>query len=223
MARPVQVPAGPMRELLARDPLRRRAAARRMASAPESLREPLVTALGDAEEGIREAAAEALATLGDEGAVEALSWALADRSPCVRAACAAALGSLAPAGSAGRLRELLRDESWLVRHAATRALGKSGDPSVVPDVLRAIKASPGISELVAAPALAGLGAAAVEALLQGLDDPDERVREAVIRALGSLDDPRAIDPLVRLAHDGNERVRFLASQAVRRLTSSETM
>ena len=56
--------------------------------------EPLIAALGDADEGVRKAAAEALGQIGDARAVEPLIGALKGRDDRVRKAAAGALEAL---------------------------------------------------------------------------------------------------------------------------------
>jgi HEAT repeat protein len=55
----------------------------------------------------------------------------------------------------------------------------------------------------AAEALGMVGAPAVDCLIAALGEPDQTVRDSIVRYLGSIGDPRAVEPLgVALKHAG---------------------
>ena len=84
--------------------------------------EPLIAALKDENEYVRQAAAEVLGKIGDARAVEPLIAALKDESFSVRAAAARALGEIKDPRAVEPLIAALKDESFSVRRAAAEAL-----------------------------------------------------------------------------------------------------
>ena len=91
----------------------------------------LIQALGDWDEDVCRAAAEALGAIGDPQAVPALIQALGDGWDDVRRAAAEALVKIGtPAVPA--LIQALGHRYSAVRRAAARALGELGDPQAVP-------------------------------------------------------------------------------------------
>jgi HEAT repeat protein len=137
--------------------------------------------------GVREAAADALGTLGDVRAVDPLIAALGDGDGGVRWAAANALG-------------ILEDDRAL--EPLILALEQRHD-----DELR----------LVAASALGELGdARAVDPLLAALGDPATQVRLEAINSLPmvALTDQRIVDALVPLADDADPDLRLRALAAL---------
>jgi HEAT repeat protein len=59
--------------------------------------------------------------------------------------------------------------------------------------------------------------AVVDALIQTLGDPDERVRWEAAWTLGRIGDPRAVEPLIQALGDPDERVRLGAALALGRI------
>lgn len=84
--------------------------------------EPLLKAMRDRDEEIREIAATVLGEIGDRKALLPLIQALVDDNGAVRAAAATALGKLGDAQAAEALTVALHDEHDSVRSAATQAL-----------------------------------------------------------------------------------------------------
>ena len=160
---------------------------------------------------VREAASDALGTLGDKRAVKSLVGALGDEYWPVRRAAAEALGKLGDTRAVEPLLAALEAEvthragaavpvrfghtdfpglpdSWMVRREIAIALGKLGDTRAVG-------------------ALAGL-----------LRDDRSWVRRYAAEALGQLGDARAVDPLRGALTDGDSSVRASAAAALDRLS-----
>lgn len=76
-----------------------------------------------------------LGLIGDEKAVGLLTTFLKDPEPAVRASAAGALGNFRKKEIATILMEYLSDPNERVRAAVVNALGKSGDPSVIDNLL----------------------------------------------------------------------------------------
>ncbi len=144
----------------------------------------VVACLADADVGVKVAACEALARLGDPSAVPALFPLLAEESPRVTQAATEALQALGgPRAQEGAL-EASRSGSPNVRRAAIRILAYFG------------------------------WGAAVDALLSASADPDERVRDAAINGLPYIEDPRALQGLLDLARGPDARARGVAMRAL---------
>lgn len=165
---------------------RRAAVALAQRPAAEGVVDPLRTAvLEDPDPDVRQFAVEALATHGDDAVREAVEAAASDSNPWVRAEAVVTLDSLDREESLPVLEWLLEDDHPAVRRNAMISLYKA------------------------------CGDEAVETLLDGLSDPDERVREWAAELLGGTDDDRAREELTRTAkNDENDFVRATAKRAL---------
>jgi HEAT repeat protein len=172
--------------------------------------EALMGALtGDQYSGIRWKAAEALGKIGAP-AVPALIGALKNPDEDIRWKAAIVLGEIGDARAIGPLVDLLGDEDRFVRSRTAYALGMIGPPAVID--LRNALVDAGVQKRRAAAAALGTipDPAAVDALLQGLDDPSDEVRQEVIAAL-SRQGEAAFDPLIAaLGGPGQKRVEGAA-------------
>jgi HEAT repeat protein len=155
----------------------------------------LVPLLSHPEARVRGAAAEALGRSpggGDRLARELGGGAV--RPEVVRAA--GALGRTACAA----LTPLLHDADAAIRAAAAQALGRCADPGVAHDIaeVAAGEQDPGVCRALYR-ALGRIGGeAAVEVLIEALDDADRETRLTVIEALGSTGSRHAIPYLGRM-------------------------
>ncbi len=89
--------------------------------------------------GVRQAAAQALGSLGGAEAAGILARALKQKDPKVRRSAAEALGKVKPEHSGKPLLAALRDPSDLVRAAAVASLGKSRVKGALPVLARAAR------------------------------------------------------------------------------------
>lgn len=139
--------------------------------------------LGDGDGEVRARACEALARLGETSAVPALFEALGDRNPRVALAAAGAIQALHTAETP----------------ALTLAALEHGTPDVRRQVLRII---------------AYLGfAEAFEPVRAATADPDRRIAEVAIAALGASADPRADAALAELASSPEGALRAATMRA----------
>ncbi len=155
----------------------------------------LCDALEDENTHVCVAAAQALGRVGGARAVSALCHVLGGRNTEVCVAAAEALGRIGDVQAVGSLATQMSDvrgENRQSRRAAARALEKIGVPK---DPI--VQAWSAVTEEDWATA-ASLGAAAVEPLCAALRDRayDGRARSAAAQALGTIGDPRAVDPLL---------------------------
>jgi HEAT repeat protein len=209
-----------------------------------SVIEPLVEALGDSDDITAQTAAEALgrrhdalphllrallafhgATRGgacyalsflhDSSATDQLARILAvDPDPVVRRAAATALGRIERPESSKALLGCLADAE--VGHAAASALARLSVPPIRELVALLDEGVPA-QRRVAAIALGQLAAFdVVDALLNALHDDDPDVRAAIIDALGRQRSGRALQPLLAVLGDEEER-GALRARAVRAL------
>ena len=109
-----------------------------------------------------------------------------------------------------------------IRLKAAQALGHVGDDRAVAPLLAAhFDVSWSVHEAAGA-ALAQIGAAAVEPLLNALEDNNREVRVNAARALAEIGDDRAVAPLTALLADDHERVRQEAAEALKTLEAKRT-
>jgi HEAT repeat protein len=190
--------------------------------------EPLVTALNDENEAVRERAAIVLGELGDARAVEPLIAALNDKNEFVRWRAITALGQLEDAHAVEPLIAALGDKNIYVRLRAyvesevAKALGQLGNNAVVP-LIAALRDKDRSVRWTAAKALGQLGdPRAVEPLIATLSD---RWNIPIVAwALGQLGDTRAVEPLIAvLEHEDDEGVRWAVVEALRRLGDSHAV
>jgi HEAT repeat protein len=108
-------------------------------------------------------------------------------------------------------------EYWPVKIEAIKILGEIGNPKSVDVILSVYNDTflnnecPSIKSFAAA-ALGGFKSERriVEALIEGINDPEVLTREAAIQSLGKLKDPRAVPPLINALNDRNYTVRLNA-------------
>jgi HEAT repeat protein len=200
----------------------------------------LVTALRDADRGIRWRAAKALEAAGwqpagDEqsvwravaqgefvkaadfgaAAVESLIAELEDPQSPSRRDAISALGQIGDSRAVGPLLAAVGDPDPNIRVAAVDALSGVRDAEVVAGLIPALKDPSKYVRAVAAAALGKAGdASAVEPLLTVLTDEDWAVRKATGDALAKLRDKRAIEPMIKLLNDSDQDVREAAVYAL---------
>jgi HEAT repeat protein len=151
-------------------------------------------------------------------AVPALIQALRDRSENVRAAAAWALGDLGDPQAVPAL------SVWAHagEDAARDALQTLGHPMLdLPQAVAQVAAQGAWGVLIRAltctqvrEVVVGLGAPAVPALIQALEDSDIAVRCAAAEALGAIGDPQAVPPLIKALRGWIENVRRAAAWAL---------
>jgi HEAT repeat protein len=197
--------------------------------------QPLIKALSDDEEWVRQTAARALGVIGDARAVVPLIKALGDGNKHVRGYAASALDKLEWKPDTDEFRaayliasndwkslvewgepavqwliEALRDEDGDVSWHAASALGEIGDARAVEPLIKALR-----DNSSAAKALVNIGdARAVEPLIKALGDKDSDVRQRGAEALGEIGDERAVEPLIAALSVDGAYVRYSAAEAL---------
>lgn len=141
-------------------------------------------ALEDPDPEVRRSAVAAVGTLRPPGALEALQRRLTDPSPDVRLEAVRTLGLVDDDGVLTALVGVLGDPETRVREAAAQALARWRSPAVARRLVTALR-SPGLRR-PAAEALARMGPAAADPVLDALGDQDPGVREEAARVLRDL-------------------------------------
>ncbi len=190
---------------------------------PLTLTAALVELLQDPSPDIRRTAALSLGKIGHSAGTQALAQALSDPDPLVREYSAWALGQIGEevnTDAALAVVSALGDESPAVKQTAAKALGNIGIRGpMIPLLIEGLKVGEVQSRRAVVDALMHLeGKSAYSALLAALDDPDPKVRQGAIAALGELGDRQAL-PLFRksLLSDPNVGVRTEAAYRLGKL------
>ena len=136
------------------------------------------------------------------------------------------LESLAPTDTAD-LHVLIGDayssDNELMRQSAIFAMGRSANPRWNKIVLSELNSREAAIRFEAAEAAGELGLrAAVQPLIQRLDDPDKDVQEAAALALGKIGGPAARRALESLVAGDDERLAEAAAEALEELMFNST-
>jgi HEAT repeat protein len=213
------------RDMTAADAATRRSAARELAELGPGRGAPLaLQALGDPDDEVRLAAADAAIRLRAAGATDAVAaWLNAADPRLRRKACDVARALPSPRAVAP-LGRTLGDADPDVRAAAAAALGHQTSADAVPPLLGRLDDPAPTVRVQIVGALARLGdARAVVPLVGKVQDSSPEVREAVGRALGDLGDPRASPALVLALRDQNNDVRRDALASLGRMKATDAV
>jgi HEAT repeat protein len=181
----------------------------------------LASALEYQEPGVRAAAAGALGKLGNSAARQPLLEAVCDEQSAVRAAAAESLKQVGEKADGTLLIALLEQDEDVVKTGAARALTALAVPEAFETVLSVLQKQPFLRGLrdseiyfdrqwekkqLKIALIEALGASkdtrAVDVLADFLkNDGWYQVRRAAARALGAIDDPKVIGPLVKALAD----------------------
>lgn len=184
----------------------------------------LLKHLSDPNSTVRLRVVRALMLTGDARAAKPLARLLStEEDPEVREEIAEALGAQGLAGpdAVNACIRALGDTSRAVRSHAARSLGRLADPKAAPHLVRALGDGYWSVSRDAENSIINLGTKAVPSLIEALGSRAAAVRSSAARALGSIADPRAGQPLRRLLElERDPDVRASASAALERLPAS---
>jgi HEAT repeat protein len=185
-----------------RDPGKRGQAAQALIQAGGESVPALLEALGSADDGQAQAAAQILVRIG-KPAILQLTKSLRADHPIIRARIAAVFGSLRDPTAVPALTEALRAEFRTVRAAAASALGEIQDRAAMPDLTLSLKDAEPEVRSAACAALGKYNDAGTFKAIGDLlfDDPQIEVRQAAVRALGSTRRTEAIPLLLDALRD----------------------
>jgi HEAT repeat protein len=195
----------------------REEAAQALEKVPSVPEGPLIEALSEKNQFVREGAAMVLARRSFQGAVDPLIAALADESSKVRARAAHALGKAADARAVKPLINALKDTDQAVREEAARALGALRTREATDALVETLEDKKN-NRYVREEAASALGEtgdpAAVKPLIASLTDGSRYIREKAAEALGKTGDSSAVEPLTGALDDEVFKVRANAAQAL---------
>jgi HEAT repeat protein len=179
--------------------------------------EPLARSLAHKDFGVRGAARDALAKIG-QPAVAPLIGNVSHPSREVRIAAAEALGKIGDKSAAATLATRLTDDDFMVRRHAASALKKLGwSPATDADPIAFAIALPDWR------ALKSFGPKATEPLLAAIRIAPAPELPSLLDALGNTGDKRAVDPLIaQLSHDHPD-ARRAAVDALARLGDAKAI
>jgi HEAT repeat protein len=213
------------RDMSAADPATRRAAARDLAPLGSTRGAQLaLTALGDPDDEVRLAAADAAIRLRAAGATDrVVGWLNAPDARLRRKACEVAR-ALPSARAVPPLARTLGDQDPEVRSAAAEALGHQEAAEAAPPLLGRLDDPAPAVRIQIATSLARLGdARAVVPLVGKVQDSSPEVRQAVVRALGDLGDVRAAPAMVLALRDQSDDVRRNALVALGHMRAADAV
>jgi len=183
-----------------------------------------VPALLDALNGeyytVRARAALALGRIGDPKAIQPLLKALKDKEDDVRIAACLALGFFKDPSTFDEITNVLLDDAKIeVRQAAAKALGNTQHPKALPYLMEALRDPFWWYEREVQAgdlfnAIEKMGAAAVDPLIEALQDKEGTVRRYAALLLGRIGDARAIEPLGMALYDLHHEVGNVSAQAL---------
>lgn len=172
--------------------------------------QPLIRALGDADDTVRRAAAEALGMIG-QPAVPALGEALLSEDPQLRAYAVYGLSQIGEVGWPAWVTGLSSLDPT-VRRQAVETLTQAGEASA-PGLLQALARPPPASQH-AHNILITIGQPIVDDLITDLDHPDPNVRRGICLVLAELKPAQGAINLTELLKDPNAEVRRASHQAL---------
>jgi HEAT repeat protein len=202
---------------------------------------PLIKSLTSKSPNVRNAAAQILGHIGDEEAVDPVIHLLKDSNEQVPQGAAHALGMIGDARGVKPLIDALSHDNLMVREPAALALGRIGDKRATKPLINAIReglpwkksqkpaAATDFDWQVwtmktehsmrsqAAGALIDIGSDAANELITNLEDESTYVRGFAASCLGQIGESQAIDSLVDLLEDDDQKVRDAASGALKLL------
>lgn len=181
--------------------------------------DPLIVALNDRDERIRDLATSALTRIGKD-AIEPLAKAAKNENVDVRLAAINALGGMARPDTISILHAALKDDEPIIRDAAVAALGNTGSAKAIPALTEAIQNKDTKVRADAVQALVKLGRDSLEVMVEASKDKDWQVRRAATDGLGMLGLADAVPALNRLIVDEDDRVRTAAGLAIARIGPS---
>jgi HEAT repeat protein len=180
----------------------------------------LIEALKSEFFNVRAKSTLALANIRDKQTIQPILPLLKDKEPEVRIDAALALGQFGDPGTFSKIVDLLLDDPEIeVRQATAQALGRTGNSTVLPYLMDAMRDSfwwYGREEAIQVllDAIESFGSSAIDPLIDALADVEGTVRRYAATSLGRLGDPRAIESLGMALYDLHHEVGTAAALAL---------
>ena len=191
--------AEPLVQILKDDDLSvRMAAGNALAKIGKPAVPPLIIALTDKRNDVKETAAETLGKIKDPRATKPLIQLLKDDDLGVRLTTERSLQALGKP-VVHLLIEALEDDSNNVRNGAAAVLGRIQDTQAIDRLCRLLKSKHPSDRNSAIKALENIASpTSTENIIEALKDKDRDVRRTSLRALGAIGDARALTPLMNI-------------------------
>jgi HEAT repeat protein len=197
--------------------------------------DPLIHRLQDSEWTVRRSAIESLGQIGDRRAIEPLVQRLSDNVTRVRRQARLALVQFGKLSTSPLLDALAHEYNKFALRAILLTLGDIQDERSIPALKECLRSSYFVVRMAATRALVQFGNGVIESLLLGLSfnrsDIKTLLRDAsnrenptlqlrAIRALGGLEDHRAVGLLKNLVEEGTSEVQDAAIEALTQIGCS---
>jgi HEAT repeat protein len=189
----------------------------------------LIPMLSDADWRVRRNAIQALGRIGDEDCIEALTACVEDNTSEVQKQAMTALVGFGRAATEPILSALRHVRNKTVQRAMILTLGEINDPRAIPELLRYLGSTYTVVRTAVVRTLAAYGEEAVPFLAatlpfnrsdirpllrDALSPGDRQARIRAIRALGALEDHRAVDALKAAAIHADAETAEAAERAL---------
>ena len=178
----------------------------------------LLNAIRDEDWWVKVRAADALGTIGGPRVVDAVLALINDKDEFLRRTAVEILNSVKDERAVAKLIEALKDDDWWVRERAADALANMGDTKAVPALIEMLQTQPE-SAAVAIKALAQLeDSAAIEPIVDALNDQDMKVKKEAMHALKGLTDAQHLEQVQEALNEtmigGNPNMMDLANETM---------
>jgi HEAT repeat protein len=180
----------------------------------------LITLLQFPSDDVRWQAAIVLGEIGNPDAVEPLITLMEDEDRYVRSRAAVALGLIGKP-AVNRLVEILSRGPVRARCGAAAALGRTKNVDAIEPLIIALTDPETEVRVEAAAALAAIGKPATGSLIKFLKYTGGERRVEVVRALGQLQVSDAIEPLVQILENADDRERQEVADALDAILAAE--
>lgn len=189
----------------------------------------LLELLQDEEAAVRASASEALGQIGDKVSIEPLVLMVQDNVERVQERAVAALAGFGKAATVPLLNALARERDKYAQRAFIKCLGQVGDPKTVPALINCLRSSYFIVRQAAVSALVRFGPIVTRHLLATLsfntsdieplkkdacDQGHPELQLRAIKAIGGLEDHRAVGLLKELVESGLPDIQEAATKAL---------
>lgn len=192
----------------------------------------LIDRLQDPEWRVRRRVVEALGLIKNKKAVEPLVRSLSDNVERVQREAIQSLVGFGNLSTDPILNALSHEKNKFILRAMLITLGKVGDPRAIPDLVIHLRSSYFVVRIAAVHALVRYGSQVIESLLPTLsfnqsdihgllkdikNQKDPQLQLRAIKALGGLEDHRAVSQLKELMDKGDEEIKDAAANALHQI------
>jgi len=183
--------------------------------------EKLVDLLQESEVQVREEVVKALGMMGSEEVLPHLIERLKeDPAATVRANAALALSNFESKECKSALKEAAEDEDWEVRHDSAIAMGEFQDLELKDKLCSLVKDKETEVRKKAINSLGEIGdEEKIKEIKKYLDD--DALKKNAARAISKIGTEKALEPLEKIYHDGDQEMREIAVKGIGNIESEE--